>query len=183
MGSHPPWGPGRPSPIGLALAGVGLVLLVIASLTPQISWGGDEDVLDVVGVFGTAGAGFSLPALAPALVLIVLVGWTAVGVKPGLEWATMLGGVGLAAITAAAALNPVIAANAIMESTNALSEESGEGEIEVSAGVGVWLFIAAALVLAVSIFMLCPPAARPMRPRYQTPMWQPGPYGQPQQWQ
>jgi hypothetical protein len=181
MGSRLSWGPGRPSPIGLGLAGVGLVLLAIASLTPQISWGGDEDVLDVLGVFGTAGAGFGLPALAPALVLVVLVGWTAVGVKPGLEWAAMLGGIGLAAITVAAALHPVIAANDIMEAANAISEGSSDGEIEVSAGVGVWLFISAALVLAVSIFMLCPPAARPMRQR--APMWQPGPYGQPQQWQ
>jgi hypothetical protein len=95
----------------------------------------------------------------------------------------MLGGIGLAAITVAAALHPVIAANAIMEAANALSEDSGDGEIEVTAGAGVWLFISAALVLAVSVFILTTPAARGIRPRYQGPTWQPDPYGQPQQWQ
>lgn len=181
MGLLRPSRPDRPSPVGLSLAGVGLLLLAIASLLPQISWDGNKDDIDLA-VAGIPEAGLDLPALAPALVLVVLVGLTAVGVTPGLQWAMRLGGIGLAAITAAAAFRPVMAVNAIMEASNAYLEDAvddiGRIEAEAEAGVGIWLFILAALILAVSIFMMhWIPAPKPMQPQYQ----QPGPYIQPQQ--
>ncbi|WP_035697077.1 hypothetical protein, partial [Glycomyces tenuis] len=121
-----------------------------------------------------AAAGFhngsaGLPGLAPALVLLVLVVWTAAGVKPSLMWAAKLGGIGLAVLTAAASLHPVIEANSALDAPG--GEDPG---VSVSAGGGVWLYIIAAILLAVSIFMMrWAPSPQP----------QPVPAGPPQQQQ
>jgi hypothetical protein len=155
-----PSGPDRPTPIGLGLAGAGLLLLAVGSLIPQISLGGSD--ADEMGGFGIDTAGVGLPGLAPALVLIVLVGWAAAGVKPGLQWAAKLGGIGLAAITAAAALHPVIELN------GAFGNDAWEDvNIEASAGGGIWLYILAAALLAVSILLMrWSPPKQPAQPQY-----------------
>ncbi|GAB3995890.1 hypothetical protein GCM10029992_14350 [Glycomyces albus] len=98
-------------------------------------------------LFGTVGV--SLPGLSPALILVVLVGWAAAGIKPGLQWAAKLGGIGLAVLTAAAALHPVIELNAVFG-----DESFDDLDIDASAGGGVWLYILAAILLAVSIFLM-----------------------------
>jgi hypothetical protein len=164
-----PSGPDRPTPIGLGLAGVGLLLLAVGSLIPQISLGGSD--ADDLGGYGLETAGVSLPGLAPALILVVLVGWAAVGVKPGLQWTAKLGGIGLAAITAAAALHPVVELNGVFG-----SEAWEDADIEASAGGGIWLFILAAALLATSIFLMrwAPPkqpapAQYPQQPYQQQP--------------
>jgi hypothetical protein len=157
-----PSGPDRPTPVGLGLAGAGLLLLAVGSLIPQISFGGSD--ADQVGLFGVDTAGVGLPGLAPALVLVVLVGWAAAGVKPGLQWAAKLGGIGLAAITAAAALHPVIELNNAFGSD---AWEEADIDIEASAGGGIWLFILAAALLAVSIFLMrWAPPKQPAQPQY-----------------
>ncbi|MDN3238712.1 hypothetical protein [Glycomyces tritici] len=157
-----PSGPDRPTPIGLGLAGAGLLLIAIGSLIPQVSFGGSD--ADEVGVFGIDTAGVGLPGLAPALVLAVLAGWAAAGVKPGLQWAAKLGGIGLAAITIAAALHPVI------EFNNAFSSEAWEDadiDVKASAGGGIWLYILAAALLAASIFLMrWSPPKQPAQPQY-----------------
>ncbi|WP_192907038.1 hypothetical protein [Glycomyces paridis] len=170
-----PGGPDRPTPIGLGLAGFGLLLLAVGSLIPQISLGGSD--ADEIGGFGVDTAGAGLPGLAPALILVVLVGWAAAGVKPGLEWAAKLGGIGLAAITAAAALHPVMELNAAFD-----SEAWEDVNLKASAGGGIWLFILAAAMLAVSIFLMrwAPPKQPAVQPQqYQAPQQQP--YQQPPQ--
>jgi hypothetical protein len=164
-----PSGPDRPTPVGLGLAGAGLLLLAVGSLIPQISLGGSD--ADEVGGFGIDTAGVGLPGLAPALVLIVLVGWAAAGVKPGLQWAAKLGGIGLAAITAAAALHPVIELNSAFN-----GEAWEDANIEASAGGGIWLYILAAALLAVSIFLMR--WAPPKQPVQQQPQYAPQPYQQ-----
>ncbi len=170
-----PSGPDRPTPIGLGLAGVGLLLLAVGSLIPQISLGGSD--ADDLGGFGLETAGIALPGLAPALILVVLVGWAAAGVKPGLQWAAKLGGIGLAAITAAAALHPVIELNGVFR-----GEAWEDADIEASAGGGIWLFILAAGLLAASIFLMrwAPPkqpapAQYPQQPYQQQPQQVPQP--------
>ena len=158
-----PSGPDRPTPIGLGLAGVGLLLLAVGSLIPQISLGGSD--ADELGGFGLETAGIALPGLAPALILVVLVGWAAAGVKPGLQWAAKLGGIGLAAITAAAALHPVIELNGVFR-----GEAWEDADIEASAGGGIWLFILAAGLLAASIFLMrWAPPKQPAAGQYQHP--------------
>ncbi|MCC3762273.1 hypothetical protein K3N28_04210 [Glycomyces sp. TRM65418] len=172
-----PSGPDRPTPIGLGLAGAGLLLLAIGSLIPQVSLSGDD--AEEAGVLFVVFAGVPLPGLAPALILLVLVGWAAAGVKPGLQWAAKLGGIGLAALTAAAALHPVI------EISSALDAEALEdADIEASAGGGIWLYILAAALLAASIFLMrWAPPQQPAAPQYaQQPYQQPPPQqGQPVQ--
>jgi len=165
-----PSGPDRPTPFGLGLAGAGLLLLAIGSLIPQISWVGSD--ADEVGVFGIDTAGVGLPGLAPALVLAVLVGWAAAGVKPGLQWAAKLGGIGLAAITAAAALHPVMELNSAFDSE---VWDDLDLDIKASAGGGIWLYILAAALLAASIFLMrWAPPKQPAQPQYA-----PQPYQQP----
>ncbi|MEU6859348.1 hypothetical protein AB0B28_10820 [Glycomyces sp. NPDC046736] len=169
-----PGGPDRPTPIGLGLAGAGLLLLAIGSLIPQISLGGSD--ADEIAGFGHETAGVALPGLPAALILVVLVGWAAAGVKPGLEWATKLGGIGLAAITAAAALHPVIELNQVFG-----SEAWEDVKIKASAGGGVWLYILAAALLAASIFLMrwAPPKApAPQQYAPQQPYQQQPPTGQ-----
>jgi len=170
-----PSGPDRPTPIGLGLAGAGLLLLAIGSLIPQISFSGDDEDLEYFSGAAIETAGVGLPGLAPALILVVLVGWAAAGIKPGLQWAAKIGGIGLAAITAAAALHPVIEVNGIMD-----GEIWEDLDVEAKAGGGIWLYILAAVLLAVSIFLMrWAPAKQPAAPQYaQQP--QP-PYQQPQQ--
>lgn len=157
-----PTGPDKPTPVGLALAGAGLLLLAVGSLIPQISLGGSD--ADDVGGFGLETAGVSLPGLSPALILVVLVGWAAAGVKPGLQWAVRLGGIGLAALTAAAALHPVIELNGVFG-----SDAWEDADISANAGGGIWLFILAAVLLAVSIFLMrwAPSPAAPQYPQQQ----------------
>lgn len=155
-----PSGPDRPTPVGLGLAGAGLLLLAVGSLIPQISLGGSD--VDDVGGFVFETAGVSLPGLAPALILVVLVGWAAAGVKPGLQWAAKLGGIGLAALTAAAALHPVIELNSVFG-----GETWGDVDISANAGGGIWLYILAAALLAVSIFLMrWAPPSQPAPPQY-----------------
>lgn len=161
-----PGGPDRPKPLGLALAGAGLLLLAVGSLIPQISLGGRD--ADGIGGYGVDTAGAGLPGLAPALILVVLVGWAAAGIKPGLQWAAKLGGIGLAAITAAAALHPVIELN------SAFGREAWDDyKIKASAGGGIWLYILAAALLAVSIFLMrWSPPAQPAPGPQQAPAQQ-----------
>ncbi|MFG3339013.1 hypothetical protein [Glycomyces sp. NPDC048151] len=164
-----PSGPDRPTPVGLGLAGAGLLLLAVGSLIPQISLGGSD--ADEIGGYGLETAGVSLPGLAPALVLVVLVGWAAAGVKPGLQWAAKLGGIGLAALTAAAALHPVIELNSVFG-----GDIWEDADIEASAGGGIWLYILAAALLAVSIFMMrWAPAKQPAQPQYPQQPYQQAP--------
>jgi hypothetical protein len=163
-----PSGPDRPSPVGLALSGVGLLLLAVGSLIPHLSLSGEEEALEWLVAAGFHTGGTGLPGLAPALVLLVLVVWTAAGVRPNLMWAAKLGGIGLAVLTAAASLHPVIEANSALDAPG--GEDSG---VSVSAGGGVWLYIIAAILLAVSIFMMrwapAPPQAGPAGPPPQAP--------------
>lgn len=154
-----PGGPDRPSPLGLAVAAVGLLLLAVGSLIPQVSFGG-SDAYEASG-FGLETAGMGLPGLAPAMLLLVLVGWAAAGVRPGLQWTVKLGGIGLAAITAAAALHPVIELNAALD-----REIRDEIDISASAGGGIWLAILAAVLLTVSIFLMrWTPQPQPVAPQ------------------
>ncbi|THV40236.1 hypothetical protein [Glycomyces buryatensis] len=163
-----PAGPDRPSPAGLGLAGAGMALLAVGSLIPQVSFDGSEEDLAYLPLTGLGGVVGGLPGLAPALILIVLVGWTAVGIKPGLQWTAKLGGIGLALTTIAASFQPVQALNSIIEDSEA-------SDLEVAAGGGIWLYILAALLLAVSIFLMR------WAPQPPQPPQQPGPYSQPQQ--
>ncbi|MCD0445202.1 hypothetical protein LO763_16420 [Glycomyces sp. A-F 0318] len=171
-GGFLPSGPDRPTPVGLGLAGVGLLLLAVGSLIPQISLGGSDG--DDIAGSALETAGVSLPGLPPALVLVVLVGWAAAGVRPNLQWAAKLGGIGLAALTAAAALHPVIELNGVFGSD---AWEEAELDVEASAGGGIWLFILAAALLAVSIFLMrwAPPKQPAQQQFYQQPGQQPGP--------
>ncbi|GAB3652962.1 hypothetical protein [Glycomyces tarimensis] len=165
-----PSGPDRPTPIGLGLAGAGLLLLAVGSLIPQISLGGSD--ADEVAGLGLETAGVSLPGLSPALVLVVLVGWAAAGIKPGLQWTAKLGGIGLAALTAAAALHPVVELNGVFN-----NEAWEDTNVEASAGGGIWLYILAAVLLAVSIFLMrWAPPKQPLAPQYAQ---QPQPAQQP----
>ncbi|WP_199044312.1 hypothetical protein [Glycomyces salinus] len=167
-----PSGPDRPTPVGLGLAGAGLLLLAVGSLIPQVSLGGSDADGGAALVFGTVGV--SLPGLSPALILVVLVGWAAAGIKPGLQWAAKLGGIGLAALTAAAALHPVIELNAAFG-----NETFEDADIEASAGGGLWLYILAAILLAASIFLMrwAPTPQQAPAPQYAQ---QPQPPQQPQ---
>lgn len=163
-----PSGPDRPTPIGLGLAGAGLLLLAVGSLIPQISLGGSD--ADEVGGFGIDTAGVGLPGLAPALVLIVLVGWAAAGVKPGLAWAAKLGGIGLAALTVAAALHPVMELNSAF---NGEAWEDADLDVSATAGGGIWLYILAAALLAGSIFLMrWAPPKQPAQPQYAPQSYQ-----------
>jgi len=162
-----PSGPDRPTPLGLGLAGAGLLLLAVGALIPQISIGGSD--AEEFGGFGLETTGAGLPGLAPALILVVLVGWAAAGIKPELQWAAKLGGIGLAAITAAAALHPVIEVNAVLN-----SEALEDVNVKASAGGGVWLFILAAGLLAVSIFLMrWAPPKQPVAPQQYPQQQQP----------
>ncbi|GAA2133965.1 hypothetical protein [Glycomyces algeriensis] len=164
-----PSGPDRPTPVGLGLAGAGLLLLAVGTLIPQISLSGSD--ADEAGSFGLGTVGVELPGLTPALVLVVLAGWAAVGVKPGLQWAAKLGGIGLAAITVAAALHPVIELN---RTFNTEGWEDLDLDVEASAGGGIWLYILAAGLLAASIFLMrwSPPKQPAQQPQYAAQPYQ-----------
>jgi hypothetical protein len=171
-----PSGPDRPTPVGLGLAGAGMLLLAVGSLIPQISLGGSD--AEEYGGLGLETIGVNLPGLPPALILVVLVGWAAAGIRPNLQWAAKLGGIGLAAITAAAALHPVIELNSVFGSE---AWEDMDADLSASAGGGIWLFILAAALLAVSIFLMrWAPPKQPAAPQYpqqqqfQQPGQQPG---------
>lgn len=166
-----PSGPDRPTPVGLGLAGAGLLLLAVGSLIPQISLGGSD--ADEFGGIGLETIGANLPGLSPALILVVLVGWAAAGIKPNLQWAAKLGGIGLAAITAAAALHPVIELNSAFGSE---AWEDLDADVSASAGGGIWLFILAAALLAVSIFLMrWTPPKQPAAQQYPQQPYQQGP--------
>ncbi|THV42256.1 hypothetical protein [Glycomyces buryatensis] len=165
----------RADSAGLGLAGAGVLLLAIGSMIPQVSFDGSDEELSYLPLAGLGGVVGGLPGLAPAILLIVIVGWTAVGIKPGLQWTAKLGGIGLALTTIAASFQPV-------QALNSLLEDSEDADIEAAAGGGIWLYVLAAILLAVSIFMMRW-APRPQTQIQQVPQHQPqpGPYNHPQQ--
>ncbi|WP_162181597.1 hypothetical protein [Glycomyces tenuis] len=172
-----------PSPIGLVVAGAGLILLCVSVLLPRISI--DYEGGDDYGYFGLSSlSGGTTFAIDTSTVILTVALLVAVGLSahrsPGLRWPTRLSAVGLAGLTAAFAYHPVTVMRQFFqdyEDSSGDDEFSGDSapEITIEADSGMYLAIIAVALLAASTFLM---RMRPRQQVYYQPM-PPAPAGGP----
>jgi hypothetical protein len=153
----------RPSPLGLAVAGAGLALLCVSMLVPRVNIdnAGDEfGFYSLSGVYGGAsGLGIDTASVILSVALLAAVGLSAHR-TPALRWPARLGAIGTAALLAAFAYHPVTVMRQVLEASSS-SDDGYEdedsvaaSEIDITADSGVYLVLVAALLLALSSFLM-----------------------------
>ncbi|MCC3762274.1 hypothetical protein K3N28_04215 [Glycomyces sp. TRM65418] len=157
----PPPPSDRPSPVGLAVAGVGLALLCVSMLLPRIKIDdveGDFGFYSLSGINGTNGFGIDASSVVLSIALLAAVGVSAHR-NPALRWPARLSAIGTAALLAAFAYHPVTVLRQLMATLEGDNDEFDDGsssvsQIDVSADSGVYLALVGALLLAVSTFLM-----------------------------
>ncbi|MFC3494978.1 hypothetical protein [Glycomyces rhizosphaerae] len=157
----------RPSPVGLAVAGVGLALLCISMLLPRIKIDDPDGEFSyysfagAFGAFGASGYGIDTSIVVLSVALLAAVGLSAHR-SPALRWPSRLGAIGTAALLAAFTYHPVTVLRQAMDSFESLDEyedyedgaSSTVSQIDITADSGVYIATVAALLLAVSAFLM-----------------------------
>ncbi|WP_460496164.1 hypothetical protein [Glycomyces tarimensis] len=145
--------PDSPSPVGLIVAGAGLILLCLSVLLPRVAidLGGEAD-LSYFGFTQLSGEQFGIDTATVLLsvALLCVVGLSASRV-PALRWPSRLAAVGIAALTAAFAYHPV---TVLRQTFEAYESDDPSGQIDVSADNGMYIALFAVLLLAVSAFLM-----------------------------
>jgi hypothetical protein len=174
-----------PSPLGLVVAGAGLILLCVSIVIPRISIEYEDDWGDY-GYFGVTSDNTFTVGTSSMVLSAVLLAAVALSVhrSPGLRWPVRLSAVGLAALTAAFAYHPVTVLRQFYQDyqdTFGESEfggEAGAPEVTVEADSGLYLAVLAVALLAASTFLMRP--QRRTRLYYQpTPPPETGPWTAP----
>ncbi len=151
----------RPSPVGLAVAAVGLVLLCVSVLLPRVKVDdpdGEFSFYSLSGVYGTSGYGIDTATVVLAVALLAAVGLSAHR-NPALRWPSRLSAVGTAALLAAFTYHPITVLRQATESYEGYDDEFGDesalvSQIDITADSGVYVAAVAALLLAVSAFLM-----------------------------
>jgi hypothetical protein len=153
----------RPSPLGLAVAGVGLVLLCVSTLLPRVKIDdadGEFGFYSLSGLYGGTATGFGIDTSTVVLSVALL---AAVGLSahrnPALRWPSRLGAIGTAALMAAFSYHPVTVLRQVMEAYEGNGEfdeedASAASQIDITADSGVYLAVVAGLLLALSTFLM-----------------------------
>lgn len=146
--------PDAPSPLGLAMAAVGLILLCVSVLTPRLSvQSDDEDQFSFYNYTALNGEASLLGAETALLVVALL---AAVGVSaakaPAWRWPARITAVALATVSAAFAYHPISALRELLNSYEGFDGESIE--FEVTAESGLYLLVFAVALLAASTFFM-----------------------------
>lgn len=154
----------RPSPVGLAVAGVGLALLCVSMLLPRVKIDdpdGEFSYYSLSGAFGASGFSIDTPTVILSVALLAAV-LLSTHRNPALRWPSRLGAIGVAALLAAYTYHPVTVLRQAIESFESYNEyEDYEDEasvsasqIDITADSGVYIAAVAALLLAVSAFLM-----------------------------
>lgn len=154
----------RPSMLGLTVAGVGLALLCVSLLLPRIKIDELNDEMafySLSGLYGTGGFGIDTATVVLALALLAAVGMSAHR-SPALRWPSRLGAIGTAALLAAFAYHPVTVMRQVLEASTSnddeyedeYSDSESASDIDITADSGVYLILVAALLLALSTFLM-----------------------------
>ncbi len=167
----PPMAPPRrawegPSPLGLAMALIGLILMCVSVLIPRISIQSDEtDSYTFYSLTSLDNNGAALGAETVVLVVVLLaaVGLSAAG-SQALRWPARMTAVGVATFAAAFAYHPVSAVREMLSQYDSIDE--GISDTEVTAESGIYLMIFAVALLAASTFFM---HVKMNRAAYQSP--------------
>lgn len=165
--------PDAPSPLGLAMALVGLLLLCASVLIPRISVTIEQDdeyaYYSVASFYSGDVQGLGAETVVLAVALLTAVGVSAAR-TPAWRWPSRVAAVGLATFAAAFAYHPV---NTIREQLSTLEGYEGEPiDAEVAAESGIYLMIFAVGLLAASTFFM---HVTMNRAAYQPPPQAPAP--------
>lgn len=164
--------PDAPSPVGLGLALVGLLLLCVSLLIPRMTVQYDETdeyAYYNLTVYGGNGSVLGAETVMLGVALLAVVGLS-VSRAPAWRWPTRITAIGLAAFGAAFAYHPIIA---LKEQLSAYEGFEGETfDAEVTADSGLYLMIFALGLLAASTFFM---HVRMTRDTYQAPPQPPAP--------
>jgi hypothetical protein len=156
----PPPPSDRPSPVGLAVAGVGLALLCVSMLLPRIKVDDPEGEMAYFSFSfsGTGAYGIDTGNVVLSVALLAAVGMSAHR-SPALRWPSRLSAIGTAALLVAFAYHPVTVMRQAVEtymSDDGFEDEdfSSAEDIDITADSGVYLVLVAAILLALSCFLM-----------------------------
>jgi hypothetical protein len=158
----PPPPSDRPSPLGLAVAGVGLVLLCVSMLLPRVKIDDPDGEMAYFSFSftGTGGFGIDTANVVLSVALLAAVGMSAHR-SPALRWPSRLGAIGTAALLAAFSYHPVTVMRQTLdayESDEGFEDEDSTSttaaDIDITADSGVYLVLVAAILLALSCFLM-----------------------------
>jgi hypothetical protein len=161
----PPPPSDRPSSLGLIVAGAGLALLCVSLLLPRINVKDTDGEMamysySLLSGGGTSGFGMDTPTVVLSIALLAAVGMSAHR-SPALRWPSRLGAIGTAALLAAFAYHPVTVMRQTLEAyanddgyTDEDSSSSTSEDIDITADSGVYLVLLAAILLALSCFLM-----------------------------
>jgi hypothetical protein len=146
------------------VAGAGLALLCVSMLLPRIKIDDPDGEMAVYSfsMFSGVGTGFGMdtPTVVLSIALLAAVGMSAHR-SPALRWPSRLGAIGTAALLAAFAYHPVTVMRQTLEAyadddgyTDEDSISTSAEDIDITADSGVYLVLLAAILLALSCFLM-----------------------------
>lgn len=171
-----------PSPVGLAVAGVGLAILCVSMMLPRVKVDDPENTFgsySFAGLFGLSTYSVDTPTVVMSVALLAAVGISAHR-SPALRWPARLGAIGSAALTAAFSYHPVMEMRQFAENSASSNDYYGEetasaiSQVEITADGGVYLVVIGVALLAVSTFFMQRRLAQAYAPPPPAPAGWPG---------